>query len=53
MLPKAIPSPFIRLKSLSNEQTFCLCIKKTDAAQSSGNSFNSYGLSATTTVPEF
>jgi len=53
MLPKPIPSPFIRLKSLSSEQTFCLWIKKTRAAQPSGTSFNSYGLSATTTIPEF
>ncbi len=53
MLPKPIPLPFIRLKSLSSEQTFCLWIKKTEASQPSGSSFNSYGLSATTTVPEF
>jgi len=53
MLPKAILSPFIRLKSLSSEQTFCLWIKKSEAAKPSGGSFNSYGLSATATVPEF
>jgi len=45
--------PFIRLKSLSSEQTFCLWIKKTLVAEASGTGFSSYGLSATTTVPEF
>ena len=50
---KSISTPFIRLKSISSEQTFCLWIKKTVAAESSGSTFSSYGLSAVSTVPEF
>ncbi|MFI3221843.1 MAG: type I-F CRISPR-associated endoribonuclease Cas6/Csy4 [Methylococcaceae bacterium] len=50
---QVIAAPFIRLKSLSNEQAFCLWIKKTQVAEPSGTSFSSYGLSALTTVPEF
>lgn len=53
MAPIRISTPFIRLKSSSSEQTFCLWIKKTLASESSGASFSSYGLSATATVPEF
>jgi len=50
---QVIATPFIRLKSLSNEQAFCLWIKKTQVAEPSGTSFSSYGLSALSTVPEF
>ena len=50
---QVIATPFIRLKSLSNEQAFCLWIKKTQVAEPSGTSFSSYGLSTITTVPEF
>ena len=53
MPQKNIPTPFIRLKSLSSEQTFCLWIKKTVVAEPAGTTFSSYGLSATSTVPEF
>lgn len=53
MAPIRIPTPFIRLKSLSSEQAFCLWIKKTLVSESSGACFSSYGLSATATVPEF
>jgi len=53
MAPIRIPTPYIRLKSLSSEQTFCLWIKKTLVSESSGACFSSYGLSATTAVPEF
>lgn len=50
---KLIPTPFIRLKSLSSDKIFCLWIKKKIAAEPSGNTFSSYGLSASATVPEF
>lgn len=53
MPKKSIPTPFIRLKSLSSEQTFCLWIKKTMFAEPSGSTFSSYGLSAISTVPDF
>ena len=53
MPQKNIPTPFIRLKSLSSEHTFCLWIKKTVVAEPAGAMFSSYGLSATSTVPEF
>lgn len=50
---KTVTTPFIRLKSLSSDKTFCLWIKKTMASDPSGNTYSSYGLSATSTVPEF
>jgi CRISPR-associated endonuclease Csy4 len=50
---KLISIPFIRLKSLSNGKMFCLWIRKKTAAESSGETFSSYGLSISTTVPEF
>ena len=50
---KLISIPFIHLKSLSNGKTFCLWIRKKAAAESSGEIFSSYGLSTSTTVPEF
>jgi CRISPR-associated endonuclease Csy4 len=50
---KIISTPFIRLKSLSNQNSFCLWIKKTDVVVSSGTHFSCYGLSANSTVPEF
>jgi CRISPR-associated endonuclease Csy4 len=53
MPPKAIGTPFIRLKSLSSEQTFCLWIKKTLVAEASEEGFSRYGLSPKATVPEF
>lgn len=53
MAHKTIATPFIRLKSLSGDQTFCLWIKKTVVAEPSGSAFSSYGLSALATVPEF
>lgn len=53
MLKPSVALPFIRLQSLSNGKTFCLWIKKTLVAEPSGSGFNSYGLSAATTVPEF
>lgn len=53
MPQKSVSTPFIRLKSMSSEQTFCLWIKKTVVAEPSGSTFSSYGLSAISTVPEF
>lgn len=46
-------TPFIRLRSLSSNKTFCLWIKKTVTAESSSDTFSSYGLSASASVPEF
>ena len=45
--------PYIRLKSLSGGQSFCLWIEKTTAVQPVAGGFSCYGLSATATVPEF
>lgn len=53
MTHKTMAMPFIRLKSLSGGQEFCLWIKKTEAAELSGGVFSSYGLSAASSVPEF
>ncbi len=53
MAHKTIATPFIRLKSLSSDQEFCLWIKKTVVAELSGRKFSSYGLSAESSVPEF
>lgn len=53
MPKKNISTPFIRLKSLSSGQTFCLWIKKNVIAEPSGTAFSTYGLSATASVPEF
>ena len=53
MAHKLIPTPFIRLKSLSSDNTFCLWIRKIAVTEPSSNTFSSYGLSATSTVPEF
>lgn len=53
MVHKSVATPFIRLKSLSSEQTFYLWIKKTLVSESSKGAYSSYGLSAQTTVPEF
>ena len=51
---QAINSPFIRLKSLSSDNNFCLWIKKVPFdVQSSTTKFSSYGLSSISTVPEF
>jgi CRISPR-associated endonuclease Csy4 len=53
MTHKTIASPFIRLKSLSGDQEFCLWIKRTLVSEASGATFSSYGLSAVSGVPEF
>ena len=49
-----INSPFIRLKSLSSDNNFCLWVKKIPIdIQASTAHFSSYGLSSVSTVPEF
>ena len=53
MAHQTITAPFIRLKSLSGNQVFCLWIKKTVVVEPSGSTFSSYGLSAESSVPEF
>lgn len=53
MAPVSVSTPFIRLTSLSNGETFCLWINKTLSEKPVAGDFNSYGLSATATVPEF
>jgi CRISPR-associated endonuclease Csy4 len=50
---QTILTPFIRLKSLSSSNTFCLWIKKNEVENSNDGTFTTYGLSATATVPEF
>ncbi|WP_409521111.1 type I-F CRISPR-associated endoribonuclease Cas6/Csy4 [Methylomonas sp. MS20] len=46
-------TPFIRLQSLSNGQSFCLWIGKSAVAAPLAGHFSAYGLSRTATVPEF
>lgn len=53
MPEKHIATPFIRLQSLSNGQSFCVWIQKTLLTEASAGNFNCYGLSSTATVPEF
>ena len=50
---QTIATPFIRLKSLSSGNTFCLWIKKREVENSNDGLFTTYGLSTTATVPEF
>lgn len=50
---RKIAAPFIRLKSLSSGNMFCLWIKKSNVKHNTEGLFSTYGLSATTTVPEF
>jgi CRISPR-associated endonuclease Csy4 len=51
---QSINSPFIRLKSLSSDNNFCLWIKKIPVdIQASTANFSSYGLSSVSSVPEF
>ena len=50
---KTITTPFIRLKSLSSGNTFCLWIKKKEIENSMNGIFTTYGLSSAASVPEF
>ncbi|MBP6366766.1 MAG: type I-F CRISPR-associated endoribonuclease Cas6/Csy4 [Nitrosomonas sp.] len=53
MAHKLVLTPFIRLRSLSSDKTFCLWIKKTIIPEPSSSTFSSYGLSVSATVPDF
>lgn len=53
MAPVSVAAPFIRLKSLSSERTFCLWIEKKTTSEPCVEHFSTYGLSAKSTVPEF
>lgn len=50
---KTITTPFIRLKSLSSGNTFCLWIKKMEVENNVSGTFTTYGLSSVASVPEF
>jgi CRISPR-associated endonuclease Csy4 len=50
---KVVKEPFIKLKSLSSENDFCLWIKKTAATEPSYQKFSTYGLSGFSSLPEF
>lgn len=50
---KPITTPFIRLISLSSNHEFCLWINKIVVGGPVAGHFSSYGLSSSTTVPEF
>ena len=50
---KTITTPFIRLKSLSSGNMFCLWIKKKEIENSLNGIFTTYGLSSAASVPEF
>lgn len=45
--------PYINMQSLAGKQRFSLEIKQTEVAQSCPGQFNTYGLSATSTVPHW
>ena len=53
MPPPTIATPFIRLRSLHSGHTFCLWIKKRAIDRDHDGTFSTYGLSTTSTVPEF
>ncbi len=51
---QTISSPFIRLKSLSSDNNFCLWVKKIPAdIKADTTHFSRYGLSSVSTVPVF
>ena len=51
---KTITMPYINLKSLSSKNEFCLWIKKTSTTEPSNKKiYSTYGLSLSSTVPEF
>jgi CRISPR-associated endonuclease Csy4 len=50
---QSVALPFIRLKSLSTGQPFCLWIEKSAVAEPVAGGFSCYGLSVRSTVPEF
>jgi CRISPR-associated endonuclease Csy4 len=50
---KTIKEPFIKLKSLSSDNDFCLWIKKTATNELNYQKFSTYGLSGFSSLPEF
>jgi CRISPR-associated endonuclease Csy4 len=50
---KSVKHPFIKLKSLSSKNDFCLWIKKIPATDLKFEKFNTYGLSGISATPEF
>jgi CRISPR-associated endonuclease Csy4 len=50
---KLVKEPFIKLKSLSSDNDFCLWIKKTATNEPNYQKFSTYGLSGISTLPEF
>ncbi len=50
---KLVKYPFVKLKSLSSKNDFCLWIKKTTTNESNYQKFSTYGLNGISTVPEF
>ena len=51
--PMKVSKPFIRLKSLSSGHECCIFIRKEKADFLRNEGFNSYGLSKTSSVPDF
>jgi len=45
--------PYIQLKSLTTQQSFRLCIEKRECSELIEEGFGTYGLSSSSTVPEF
>jgi CRISPR-associated endonuclease Csy4 len=50
---KAVKDPFIKLKSLSSDNDFCLWIRKIATNEPNYQKFSTYGLSAVSSLPEF
>ena len=50
---KMVKEPFIKLKSLSSNNDFCLWIKKTATNEPNYQKFSTYGLSGISSLPEF
>jgi CRISPR-associated endonuclease Csy4 len=50
---KAVKEPFVKLKSLSSDNDFCLWIKKTATNEPNYQKFSTYGLSGFSSLPEF
>jgi CRISPR-associated endonuclease Csy4 len=53
MKHKTINLPYIKLKSLSSQEPICLWIKKIEKEPSQEKVYSTYGLSSSSTVPEF
>lgn len=53
MKRQRVEFPFIRLKSLSADATFCLWVERQQVQEPLDGFFGTYGLSSSCTVPEF